>query len=83
MLIQFLIKHTEIWCFVVKDPKGIEKKYPVLEKDLGEIKIAEGKTQREAEMVTEKEVIRELGDLPGDECHCAKLVLTTFYNTIK
>ena len=45
--------------------------------------IVKGKTLREAEMITEKEVIEKLGGLPGDECHCATLVLTTLYNAIK
>jgi NifU-like protein involved in Fe-S cluster formation len=45
--------------------------------------IAKGKTLREAESITEKEVIEKLGSLPGDECHCATLVLTTLCNAIK
>ena len=45
--------------------------------------IVKGKTLREAEMITEKEVIEKLGGLPDDECHCATLVLTTLYNAIK
>jgi nitrogen fixation NifU-like protein len=45
--------------------------------------IAKGKTLREAEKITEKEVIEKLGGLPGNECHCATLVLTTLCNAIK
>ena len=45
--------------------------------------IAKGKTLREAEEITEEEVIKELGGLPGDECHCATLVLTTLRKAIK
>ena len=43
---------------------------------------AKGKTLREAERITEK-VIEKLGGLPGDECHCATLVLTTLCIAIK
>ena len=45
--------------------------------------IAKGKTLREAERITEEELIEKLGGLPGDECHCATLVLTTLCNAIK
>jgi nitrogen fixation NifU-like protein len=45
--------------------------------------ISKGKTLREAERITEEEVIEKLGGLPGDECHCAILVLTTSCNAIK
>jgi len=45
--------------------------------------IAKGKTLREAERITAEEVIEKLGGLPGDECHCATLVLTTLCNAIK
>jgi NifU-like protein involved in Fe-S cluster formation len=45
--------------------------------------IAKGKTLQEAERITEIEVIEKLGGLPGDECHCATLVLTTLCNAIK
>ena len=44
--------------------------------------IANGMTLRDAERITEEEVIDELGGLPGDECHCATLVLTTLCNAI-
>lgn len=33
--------------------------------------------------ITEEDVIKELGGLPGDECHCETLVLTTLSNAIK
>ena len=46
-------------------------------------RLAKGKTLREAEKITEKEIIKELDGLPDDECHCAKLVLTTLCNAIK
>ena len=45
--------------------------------------IAKGKTLRDAEKITEDEVIDELGGLPGDKSHCATLVLTTLCNAIK
>jgi len=45
--------------------------------------IAKGKTLREAEEITEEEVLEELGGLPGDECHCAELVVTALRKTIK
>ena len=45
--------------------------------------IVKGKTLREAEEITEEEVLEELGGVPGDECHCATLVLTTLRKGIK
>ena len=45
--------------------------------------LAKGKTLRDAKRITENEVIDELGGLPGDDCHCATLVLTTLCNAIK
>ena len=45
--------------------------------------IAKGKTLRDAERITEEEVIDELGGLPGEKGHCATLVLTTLCNAIK
>ena len=45
--------------------------------------IAKGKTLREAESINEEDVIKKLGGLPDDECHCAILVLTTLRNAIK
>lgn len=45
--------------------------------------ITKGKTLREAESITEEEVIKKLDGLPDDECHCATLVLTTLRNAIK
>ena len=45
--------------------------------------IAQGKTLRDAEMITEEEVIDELGGLPRDKSHCVTLVLTTLCNAIK
>jgi NifU-like protein involved in Fe-S cluster formation len=45
--------------------------------------MTKGKTLREAERITAEKVIEKLGGLPGDECHCATLVLTTLFNAIK
>ncbi len=45
--------------------------------------IAQGKTLRDAERITEEEVIDELGGLPADKGHCATLVLITLSNAIK
>ena len=45
--------------------------------------ISKGKTLRKAKRIPEEEVIEKLGGLPGDECHCATLVLTTSCNVIK
>jgi nitrogen fixation protein NifU and related proteins len=45
--------------------------------------ISKGKTLREAERITEEVIKKKLGGLPGDECHCATLVLTTLCNAIK
>ena len=45
--------------------------------------IAQGKTLRDAERITEEEVIDELGGLPRGKSHCATLVLTTLCNAIK
>ena len=45
--------------------------------------IAKGKTLCDAKRMTEEEVIEKLGGLPGDEYHCATLVLTTLCNVIK
>ena len=45
--------------------------------------IAQGKTLRDAERITEEEVIDELGGLPRDKSHCATLVLTTLCNAVK
>jgi len=41
-----------------------------------------GKTLLEAKKITEDDVLRALGGLPGDECHCAKLAVTTLQKTI-
>jgi nitrogen fixation NifU-like protein len=45
--------------------------------------ITKGKTLREAENITEEEVIEKLDGLPDDECHCVTFVLTTLRNAIK
>ena len=44
--------------------------------------IAKGKTLREAKAITEEEILKELDGLPGDECHCAELALTSLRKTI-
>lgn len=35
------------------------------------------KTLFEANSITEDDLLRELGEMPGEECHCAKLAVTT------
>jgi nitrogen fixation NifU-like protein len=45
--------------------------------------IAKGKTLREAEEISEEEILKKLDGLPGDECHCAELAVTALRNTIK
>jgi len=45
--------------------------------------IAKGKTLQAAKEITEEEILKELGGLPNDECHCAKLVVTALRKTIK
>jgi len=44
--------------------------------------IIKGNTVLEAKKITEDDVLRELGGLPGGECHCAKLAVTTLHKTI-
>ena len=44
--------------------------------------IIKGKTLQEAKKITEDDVLRELSSLPDEECHCAKLNVTTLYKTI-
>ena len=41
-----------------------------------------GKTLLEAKKITEDDVFRALGGLPGEECHCAILAATTLHKTI-
>jgi NifU-like protein involved in Fe-S cluster formation len=41
-----------------------------------------GKTLPEAKKISEDDLLRELGGLPGEECHCAKLAVTTMQKTI-
>lgn len=45
--------------------------------------IAKGKTLQAAKEITEEEILKELGGLPGDECRCAELVVTALRKTIK
>ena len=44
--------------------------------------IIKGKTLREAMKITEDEVLEGLGGVPGEECHCAELAVTTLQKTI-
>lgn len=44
--------------------------------------IIKDKTLQEAIKITEDDVLRELGGLPGEESHCAELVVTTLHKTI-
>ncbi len=41
-----------------------------------------GISLEKAKEITENEILKELGGLPGDECHCAKLAVTTLHKTI-
>jgi nitrogen fixation NifU-like protein len=45
--------------------------------------IAKGKTLQAAKEITEEEILKELGGLPNDECHCAELVVTALRKTNK
>jgi len=45
--------------------------------------VAKGKTLQAAKEITEEEILKELGGLPDDECHCAELVVTALRKTIK
>ena len=45
--------------------------------------IVKKKTLEDAKEITEEEVIKDLGGLPGEECHCATLVLRTLRQAIK
>ena len=45
--------------------------------------IAKGKTLQAAKEITEEEILKELGGLPDDECHCAELDVTALRKTIK
>ena len=45
-------------------------------------KMIKGKTLLEARKITENDLLRELGGLPGEECHCAKLAVMTLQKTI-
>jgi len=45
--------------------------------------IAKGKTLQAAKEITEEEILKDLGGLPDDECHCAELVVTALRKTIK
>jgi len=44
--------------------------------------IIKGKTLQEAKKITADDMLRELGGLPDEECHCAKLNVTTLHKTI-
>ena len=45
--------------------------------------VAKGKTLQAAKEITEEEILKDLGGLPDDECHCAELVVTALRKTIK
>ena len=42
-----------------------------------------GKTLEEAEKLTEQDVIRDLGDLPGPKIHCARLAVDALRKAIE
>lgn len=44
--------------------------------------IVKNMTLQNAKRINEHQIIEELGGLPGDECHCATLVLKTLRKTI-
>ena len=44
--------------------------------------IINGKTLQEAKKITKDDVLKELGGLPDEECHCAELTVSTLYRTI-
>ena len=41
-----------------------------------------GISLEKAKEITENELLKDLGGLPGDECHCAKLAITTLHKAI-
>lgn len=41
-----------------------------------------GKTLKEAEKITEQDVIKDLGDLPGPKIHCARLAVDALRKSI-
>jgi len=45
-------------------------------------RMVKGKTLQAAKKITEEEVLKELGGLPGAECHCAELVVTALRKAI-
>ncbi len=44
--------------------------------------MVKGKSLGEANKITEDELLSELGEMPGEECHCAKLAVTALKMTI-
>ena len=42
-----------------------------------------GKTLKEAEKITEQDVIKDLGDLPGPKIHCARLAVDALRKSIE
>jgi NifU-like protein involved in Fe-S cluster formation len=44
--------------------------------------IIKGKTLQEAKKIAEDDVLAELGGVPDEECHCAKLNISTLQKTI-
>ena len=45
--------------------------------------MVKGKTLKEAEKITEKDVIRELEELPGPKLHCARLAVDALRKSIE
>lgn len=44
--------------------------------------MVKGKSLLEANKITEEDLLTELGEMPGEECHCAKLAVTTLKMTL-
>jgi nitrogen fixation NifU-like protein len=45
--------------------------------------MVKGKTLREAEKITEQDVIKDLGELPGPKLHCARLAVDALRKSIE
>lgn len=45
--------------------------------------MAKGKTLKEASEITERDVVRYLGELPGPKLHCARLAVDALRKTIE
>ena len=44
--------------------------------------LIKGKTVAKAKKITEKDILAALGELPGDETHCAELAIKTLHRTL-